>query len=158
MAKITVLHHKPLTALSTGSTRWPWWKPHWIIHDHAIKVHATKWVQQIYSKICIRRVSLYFKSRLSEWSTPIFSVCCSFDSTGFIKVVKGRWVDVSYFCEKIINCHCCLRGCEFKWNGSNFLSCHHKIFADDFMICDTLGGKSAGWTTPSNKSLCCISI
>ena len=26
------------------------------------------------SKICIRRVTLYFRSRLSEWSNPIFSV------------------------------------------------------------------------------------
>ena len=59
-------------------------------------------MQQIYSKICIRRVTLYFKSRLSEWSTPIFSVSCSFDYTGFIKEVQGRWVDVSYFGEKII--------------------------------------------------------
>ena len=87
--------------------------------------------QQICSKICIRRVTLYFKSRFSEWSTAIFSVSCSFDYTGFIKEVQGGWVDFSYFGEKIINCHCCLKGCGFKWNGSNFLSCHHKVFADD---------------------------
>ena len=42
------------------------------------------------------------------------------------------------------------QGCGFKWNGSYFFSCHHKIFARmTLLICDALG-KKAGWTTPSN--------
>ena len=39
----------------------------------------------------------------------MFSVSRRFDYTGFIKEVQGRWVDVSYFGEKIIYCRCCLR-------------------------------------------------
>ena len=76
---------------------------------------------------------MYFQSKVFEWGSPVFPDSCSFDDTVYFKEVRGRWVDVSYFGRKIINCHCCLMGCGLKWNGSKFLSCHHKTFADDLI-------------------------
>ena len=100
--------------------------------------------------------AVFQKQALRVQQSHIFCFC-SFDYTGFIKEMQGRWVDVNYFGEKIINCHCYLRGCGFKWMALIFFLVITRSLRMTLLICDTLG-KLAEWTTPSNKRLGCISL
>ena len=79
----------------------------------------------------------------------------------FIKEVQGRWVDVSYFFEKIINAIAAVVSEVVDSSGMAviFFLVIRRSLRMTLLICDTLAvGKSAGWTTPSNKSLGCISL
>ena len=82
-------------------------------------------------------------------------ISCSFDYTGFIKEVQGRWVDVSYFGEKIIISIAAVVSGVVDSSGMAviFFLVITRSLRMTLSICDLLG-KIAGWTTPSEANLC----